>query len=215
MLSRVFSSTKLCISEKNSLNHYHPLGFRPCVHKGRRGSAYHIGGVAPNLMIAPCILVVGVFAIQGDFPFNARMAAHALLLFVLLSCLTVPAAAENVFTNGLVYLPIYLGIATIANVILVVRAWQAWRKYFRSESSALTILMLSGIAWYAPHSFSFVTSPYRQQPPDGAHAPEVAAQRGHKYIQNQKVDTGVLQLQRLPLRVLAPNRRICMHAALL
>ena len=76
---------------------------------------------------------------------------HGSLLFLLLSCLMMPVAADNVFSNGLVYLPIYLGIASLANLLLAWRAWQTLRQGFPSECVGLLILMMTGVAWYLVH----------------------------------------------------------------
>ena len=78
------------------------------------------------------------------------MAPNTRLATILLSCMVLPATAENVFTNGLIYLPIYLGIASLANVFLTLRAWQTWAKGQHAESTCLVTLMLSNAAWCVP-----------------------------------------------------------------
>uniref|UniRef100_A0A7S1J9V6 G-protein coupled receptors family 1 profile domain-containing protein n=1 Tax=Eutreptiella gymnastica TaxID=73025 RepID=A0A7S1J9V6_9EUGL len=72
------------------------------------------------------------------------------MLSLLLLALLVAPCEANVFTNGLVYLPIYLGIATIANIYFTYRAFKAFQAGYVAEAAGMVILMLSGVAWCVP-----------------------------------------------------------------
>lgn len=73
-----------------------------------------------------------------------------MLFWAILACSVVPSAASNAFANGQIYMPIFLGIATIANGFMLVWAWQAWKRGSLSEAVGLSTLMLADLIWCLP-----------------------------------------------------------------